>query len=329
MAVADRESLLDLVRPGCRFVLTTHVHPDADGIGSEVALAALLRALGARATIVNSDPTPPALAFLDGAGEIETYDSRAHAAALAEADAIIMLDNADPARLGAMESAVRAARARTVTIDHHPDPDPFWSMHLVREGASSTAEVVFDLARAAGVQLPPAALRGLYAGLVGDTGRFRFGSTSASALNMAAELVAQGVSPPALFAQMEERASAPYLKLQGRLLAGMEILVDGRLVALTAPRSLVVELGAEAEDTSEIINEALRLETSRVAVLFREQGTGQTKVSLRSKGAIDVNRLARRHGGGGHVNASGIVLEEGLDAARARLLPELVELVSG
>ncbi len=199
---------------------------------------------------------------------------------------------------------------------------------MVRIGVSSTAEVVFGLARAAGVALPPAAARALYAGLVGDTGRFRFSSTSAEAFAMAAELVRAGVSPAAMFARLEERVSGPFLKLMGRTLGAAELLLDGRLVVLNVPRALVVELGAEDEDTSEIINEALRLEPSRVAVLFREQADRRTKVSLRSKGPLDVNRVARRHGGGGHRNASGIVLDCPPDEARRRLLPELAELAA-
>jgi phosphoesterase RecJ-like protein len=328
MAAAEELAFLELVRPGRRFVLTTHVQPDADGIGSELALAALLRARGAATRIVNADRLPAALAFLDEAGEIETYEPAAHDPLLAGADTIVMLDNSDPARLGALEPAVRASGARTVSIDHHPDPDPFWSLLVLRTGVSSTAEVVFGLARAAGVELPPAAARALYAGLVGDTGRFRFGSTSADAFAMAAELVRAGVSPAAMFARMEECVSGPYMKLLGRTLGSSELLQGGRLVVLTVPRALVVELGAEGEDTSEIINESLRLGTSRLAVLFREQEDGRTKVSLRSKGTIDVNRVARRHGGGGHRNASGIVLDWPPDEARRRLLPELVELAA-
>jgi len=328
MAAAEERAFLELARPGRRFVLTTHVQPDADGIGSELALAALLRALGAEARIVNADPLPAALAFLDEAGEAATYDPLAHDPLFAGADAIVMLDNSDPARLGALEPIVRTSAARTVSIDHHPDPDPFWSLLVVRTGVSSTAEVVFGLARTAGVELPPAAARALYAGLVGDTGRFRFGSTSADAFAMAAELVRAGVSPAAMFARMEECVSGPYMKLLGHALGSAELLEGGRLVVLTVPRALVLELGAEGEDTSEIINESLRLGTSRIAVLFREQADGRTKVSLRSKGSIDVNRVARRHGGGGHRNASGIVLALPPDETRRRLLPELVELAA-
>jgi phosphoesterase RecJ-like protein len=328
MAAAEEQAFLELARPGRRFVLTTHVQPDADGIGSELALAALLRARGAVPRIVNADPLPAALAFLDEAGEVETWDPAGHGPALASADAIVMLDNSDPARLGTLEPAVRASAARTVSIDHHPDPDPFWSLLVLRTGASSTAEVVFGLARAAAAELPPAALRALYAGLVGDTGRFRFGSTSAEAFAMAAELVRAGVSPAAMFARMEECVSEAYLRLLGRTLGSAELLEQGRLVLLTVPRALVVELGAHAEDTSEIINESLRLGSSRVAALFREQEDGRTKVSLRSKGPLDVNRVARRHGGGGHRNASGIVLGCPLDEARSRLLPELLELAA-
>jgi phosphoesterase RecJ-like protein len=326
MAAAEERAFLELVRPGRRFVLTTHIQPDADGVGSELALAALLRARGAEVRIVNADPLPAALAFLDEAGETETYECAAHDPLLVGADAIVLLDNSDPARLGALEPAVRASAARTVSIDHHPDPDPFWSLLVLRPGVSSTAEIVFGLAGAAGVDLPSGALRALYAGLVGDTGRFRFGSTSADAFAMAAELVRAGVSPAEMFARMEECVSGPYMKLLGRTLGATELLEDGRLVVLTVPRALVVELGAEGEDTSEIINESLRLRTSRIAVLFREQEDGRTKVSLRSKGTLDVNRVARRHGGGGHRNASGIVLGCPPDEARRRLLPELIEL---
>ena len=328
MAAAEERAFLELARPGRHFLLTTHVQPDADGIGSELALAELLRALGAAVRIVNADRLPASLAFLDEAEEIETYDPAGHDALFAGADAIVMLDNSDPARLGALEPVVRASGARTVSIDHHPDPDPFWSLLVMRTGVSSTAEVIFGLARTAGVHLPPTAARALYAGLVGDTGRFRFGSTSADAFAMAAELVRAGVSPAAMFARMEECVSGPYLKLLGRTLGSAELLAGDRLVVLTVPRALVLELGAEDEDTSEIINESLRLATSRIAVLFREQEGGRTKVSLRSKGPIDVNRVARRHGGGGHRNASGIVLDWPLDESRRRLLPELVELAA-
>jgi phosphoesterase RecJ-like protein len=189
--------------------------------------------------------------------------------------------------------------------------------------------VVFGLQRATGVPLSAAAARALYAGLVGDTGRFRFGNTGPAAFAMAAALVEAGASPADLFAATEERVSGPYLKLLGRTLGGAELIAGGRLVVLTVPRAVIVELGAADEDTSEIVNEALRLGACRVAALFREQEDGRTKVSLRSKGPIDVNRLARQHGGGGHRNASGIVIPGGLDEVRRRLLPELLTLIGG
>ncbi|MBP7149364.1 MAG: bifunctional oligoribonuclease/PAP phosphatase NrnA [Acidobacteria bacterium] len=328
MADAERSEtreFLELLRAGGRFVLTTHVHPDADGIGSELALAHLVRACGAEARVVNRDPVPGVLAFLDGDGLIEVYDAPRHDAVIAAAEGLICLDNSEPGRLAEMEGPVRGARGRKVAIDHHPEPDASWDILIVREDASSTAEVVMELLRAARVPLGPEVARVLYAGLVSDTGRFRFANTSAGAFRMAADLVAAGASPPLLHGKLEERLSAPFLRLMGRMLCEADLRVDGRLIVLRVPP--VAHPGQlEWDDMSEVINEALRLDGSRLAVLFREIEGGRTKVSLRSKGPLDVNRLARQHGGGGHRNASGLVLRESIDAAAARLLPELERL---
>jgi phosphoesterase RecJ-like protein len=328
MAGAEEQSFLDLLGPGRRFVLTTHVHPDGDGIASEHALARLIESRGGEVRIVNVDPAPPSLDFLDAAGEIEIYDPARHDAPIAGADVVVMLDNSDPSRLGPMAGAFEKTGARRVSIDHHPDPEGFWDLFVIRQGASSTAEIVFDLYHRAGEPLTPRVAAALYAGLVCDTGRFRFASTSPSALRMAADLVAAGASPAAIHAELEERLSSAFLRLQGRILGAAEVRCEGRLVLLRVPLALLRELAAEREDLSDVINETLRLDGSRVAALFRELPDGRTKISLRSKGPLDVNRLARGHGGGGHRNASGAVVEIGLDATIARLLPELESLAA-
>jgi phosphoesterase RecJ-like protein len=324
----DLRRLLDLVLPGRRFVLTTHVHPDGDGVGSQLALARFLAARGAAVRIVNRDGVPAGLRFLEGSEAVEVYAPAAHDALLRDADAVVMLDNSDPRRLEEMERPVRAARGVTVCIDHHPDPDPFWGLLLVDGDAPCTGTIVHRILAAAGAPLDAATATALYTALASDTGRFRFGNTSERAFAMASELVAAGAVPARIYASLEEKQSPGYVRLFGELLAGLELRRDGRVVVLRLPRALAEERGALGEDLSEVINQSLKIETSRVAALFRELAPAATKVSLRSKGDLDVNGLARRHGGGGHRNASGIVFQLPLDEAVARLAPDLDDLVS-
>ncbi len=328
MSAPDPRPLLDLVAPGRRFVLTTHVNPDGDGIGSELALARFLAARGVAVRIVNRDAVPPALRFLEGSGAIEVYAPALHDTALRDADAVVMLDNSDPQRLEDMQAPVRAARGVKVCIDHHPEPDPFWDLRLVDPAAACTGTLVHRILAAAGAPLDEPAAVALYTALASDTGRFRFGNTSAEAFRMAADLCAAGAVPTRVYAQLEEKQSTGYVRLSGELLAGLELRCAARVIVLRLPRALAEARGAVGEDLSEVINQALKIETSRVAALFRELGPAATKVSLRSKGDLDVNRLARRHGGGGHRNASGIVLPLALEDAVARLAPDLDDLAS-
>ncbi|RMG43163.1 MAG: bifunctional oligoribonuclease/PAP phosphatase NrnA [Acidobacteria bacterium] len=329
MAAHEIDTVAARRRPGSRWILTTHLNPDGDGIGSQAGFAAWLRRGGAEVRIVNRDAIPGTLRFLDPEGCIEVYDPAEHDAPIAEADAVVMLDNSDPARLGEMEGAVRAARGLKICIDHHPEPDPMWDLLLVDPEASCTAEIVLRLFEATGDPVDRDAATALYAALVSDTGRFRFGNTDADAFRMAAKLVAAGASPAEVYARLEERFSAAFLVLLGRMLADLEVRAGGRLLVLRTPADFEGALGPAGEDLSEVINLALRSSESRVAVLFRPLGPDRTKISLRSKGRLDVNRLARAHGGGGHRNASGIVMEAGLEEAAARLLPELERLVTG
>lgn len=329
MEAADVERFLGLVADGKRFVLTTHVAPDGDGLGSQLGLLALIEASGGAGRIVNHDPIPAGLEFLDPDGRCEVYDASRHDELIASADVFVMMDNSVPSRLASMLEPVQSTTALRACIDHHPDPDPFWSLLLVDERASCTAELVWRLFERAERPMAPRTASQLYAALVSDTGRFRFANATEGAFRMAADLVAAGADPAAVYGELEERQSEGFVRLYGDVLSGMETRADGQLVLLRAPREMLERHGMAEADLSEIINTSLRKRGSRLAALFREVDAGQTKVSLRSKGDRNVNRLARAHGGGGHRNASGIVLEAPLDQAVQRLMPELEELARG
>ncbi len=328
MDLNAQRAFLALLDEGKSFVLTTHVQPDADGIGSEIGLASLILRRGGRVRIINADPPPRLLAELESETPIETYDPSQHDELLGQAGVIAMLDSSVVSRLGKMLAPIEASPARRVCIDHHPEPDPFWEIILLDTTSSSTGELVSGLYEAMGVPFSSWAASALYSALVSDTGRFRFRNASPGAFLTAARLVAAGARPEEIFARLEERHSEGFLRLYGEVLAALETRANGHLVLLRLPRELIERHGAVADDFSEIINRSLALASARIAALFKEREDGQTKVSLRSKGLRDVNRLARSFGGGGHPNASGIVMAAPMETTIARLMPGLLELAA-
>jgi phosphoesterase RecJ-like protein len=300
------EELLDRAR---LFVLVTHVNPDGDAIGSEVGLGRYLQSLGREVRIVNQDAAPRELRFLEFDGPAtEAYDPARHDGLLDAADAIVLLDNSAPDRLGRMEAPSRSRAAKTFCIDHHPTRGTPWAGNVIDTSASATAILVYELTRARGYIPDRAAADALYAGLATDTGFFRFNSTSPRALRIAAELLELGADPTRCYREVYERNAPAYTRLLGRALSGLTLSADGLVGSVAITLAMVEACQAEGVDTSEVTTPVLAVEGVMLALLFRELPEGKVKVSLRSKGAIDVQQLAAEFGGGGHRNASGIVL---------------------
>jgi len=307
--------------------LGTHVNPDGDGIGAEICLIVHLRSLGIKARILNTEPLPDRYRFLDAAGAVEVFDEARHGAFLRGADVIFMLDNSAITRLGPLEPSIRAARGTTICIDHHNVVEPFWKINIIDQDASATGELVFHIVKALGGRPDAAAAQAAYVSLVTDTGYFRFSKTSPRCHEAAAEMLAAGVSPPRVYQEVFERNSPALLRLQGTALAGLRVEEGGALAWMALTHEQIMACQAEAEDTSEVINELLTIHGVRLAVLFKELPGGRTKLSFRSKGGLDVNRLAARFGGGGHTNAAGAVLDHALERTIGEVLAPCRELV--
>ena len=307
--------------------LTTHVTPDGDGIGAELCLLGHLRALGIDGRVINTEPLPVKYRFLDPEGAVEVFDAARHDAFLRGADLIFMLDNSATSRMGPLEPSIRASRAVTVCIDHHNVVEPFWKVNIIDPEACATGELVFQIIKAMGGQVGRNAAQAAYVSLVTDTGYFRFSKTSPRCHEAAAEMLAAGVSPPLVYEEVFERNSAAILRLGGVAMADLRQEEGGRFAWVSLTYEQVMRCGAETEDTSDIVNELLSIEGVRVAALFKEMDGGRTKLSFRSKGQIDVNRLASRFGGGGHTNAAGAVFEGGLEETMRRVLPSCRELL--
>jgi phosphoesterase RecJ-like protein len=318
--VAERQLFRELCESAQRVVVTTHINPDGDAIGSQVSLARFLDSLGKEVRLINRDPTPDILRFIeDPARPIEVYRSEIHDAVLGRADLLVLVDNSAPDRLGRMEPVMAANAARTLCIDHHPMRDAPWGRTIVDEEACATAAMVYELASACGWTPDRAAAEAIYVGLATDTGFFRFNSTSARSHELAARLPELGVDPAKVYEEIYERNPVAFTRLLGHALASLRTEVDGEVVAVSLPSELMRGLGAEAVDTSEIHTALLAIDGVRVALLYRELSGGRVKVSLRSKGDLDVHRLASEFGGGGHRNASGIVMSGDLDEVAGKV----------
>jgi len=316
------------IQRASRILLTTHQNPDGDGLGSEVALAAYLTSLGKETLILNPDETLERYRFLDSAGQIHVFDAQGCGEQVRSCDLIITLDNSSLHRMGKMEQAVRESGARSLCIDHHSTTDPFWSVNVIDETACATGEMVYDLIKSLGGELNLAAAEALYTAMVTDTGNFRFSKTSPRSHRIAAELLAKGVKPARVYELVYEQQEEGFVRLTGEALSGFRLEAGGRLGWIALTRRQIVEHAADLADTSEIVNHLFAIRGVKVCLLFKELPDGKIKVSLRSKGAIDVHAVATAYGGGGHQNASGAVLDGPLDSAVAKVVTDARSLLA-
>jgi len=314
--------LTPLIAAARTAALCTHVDPDGDGIGAELCLLPYLRGRGIETRVINTVPLPIRYRFLDPEGTVEVFNETDHAAFLRQADLIFVLDNSSVERLGPLEPSVRASRATTICIDHHNVVEPFWKVNIIDQEACATGELVFQIVKALGGRSDARAAEAAYVSMVTDTGYFRFSKTSPRCHEAAAEMLAAGVRPPRVYEEVYERDSPALVRLAGMALAGLRIEENGRLAWITLTRDQIEACGAAGEDTSDVINELLRIDGVRLALLLKELKPGRTKLSYRSKGGLDVNRIAAGFGGGGHTNAAGAVLDRAIaDAIEVALAP--------
>jgi len=302
------------VRGGYRFLISTHVNPEGDAIGSVLALGLALKNKGKEVEILNQDPTPGNLAFLPGAGEI-THQ----APEKGEFDVAFALDCGSKARLGEEFSRVRTI-GKVINIDHHVSNSFFGDINLVDPWASSTAEILFDLLRTIPVRMSSAVAENIYVGLLTDTGSFHYSNTSPKTFAVARACLLAGVEPWKVAEKVYENQPLARLRLLSMALGTLGGDGDGRVNYIVVTQKMMEESGASADMTEDFINYPRSLEGSEVALLFRELSPKKYRVSLRSRGKVDVSRIAEEFQGGGHPNAAGCTVEGSLSEVKARIL---------
>jgi bifunctional oligoribonuclease and PAP phosphatase NrnA len=311
---------VELVRSHQRFVLTTHVRPDGDALGSELAMLSVLKTLGKDVWACNAFAVPPNLQFLDSGRQLRQLAVDVPADQLADREVLLILDTTAWAQLGAMGEVVKSTKALKVVIDHHVSGDDLGAELFKDAEAEATGRLVVEAADALGVALGPATAAPLFVALATDTGWFRFSSTTADTLRLAARLVDAGAAPDALYRELYEDDTHGRLRLVGLALAHTRTELDGRLIYTWLEQSDFEASGAVPSDSEDIINTTLAVGGTQVAVMFVEQRTGGFKVSFRSRCEVDCSRLAERFGGGGHKKAAGAFLNEPFDVAREKVL---------
>ncbi len=294
-----------LIRGRDRFVLTTHVNPDGDGLGSELAVARALRQLGKKGTIINHSATPDNYRWMDPENLIVRFAPERDRETLLQAEAIVILDTNQPDRLRSLEPFVRQSIAPKIVIDHHLEPHPFGEHCIIDEEATSTGELVFRLFQELGeVRLDRDIAEALYTAIMTDTGSFRYPRTDAETHQIVSTLLACGVDPTAVFVSVYENWTPGRMRLLGEVLDSMKTLYDGRLAYVICTQKMFKDTGTTEVETDNFTTYPMSIRGVEVGLLINELPNG-VKISFRSKGSIPINELAKEFGGNGHLNAAG------------------------
>jgi phosphoesterase RecJ-like protein len=295
-----------------KLLITSHINPDGDAIGSQLALYGALTQLGKQVSIINSSPVPVIYRFLPFAHVIQHMST-----IRGEYDLVCVLDCAELSRAGEM---ALTGKTIMINIDHHYNPTPFGDLNWQREDACSTAELIFELIKGLEVKPDVAISTNIYTGIITDTGSFHFDNTTARSLALASQLVELGANPRYIAEQIYESLPLSTIKLLGSSLGQIELCAGGLIASITITRNMLNQSGARDWETENLINFPKSIEGVRVAILFHQIENGYYKVSMRSKGEINVARIAGEFNGGGHFHAAGCRIQGELVKVKARVI---------
>ncbi len=298
------EKLRLIIESHKRFVLTSHVNPDGDGLGSEVALAHYLESKGKQVSILNCSATPENYLFLHKLHPIFQFDPPRHEDIVENAEVIILLDANDPDRLAAMTPFIMKSHAMKVCIDHHPEPGEFADLYLLDEQSPATGEIIYNFISMAGGTIDRVTATALYTAIMTDTGSFRYQKTDSEVHTIVAHLLQAGADPIVIYEQVYERTSAKRMRLLGMALANMQTMYDGKLAYIVLTSKMFEATGTSEADTDAFVPYTLTIDGVQIGLMFSEMDN-IVKVSFRSKGDIAINELAKEFGGNGHKNAAG------------------------
>ncbi|OGU37470.1 MAG: exopolyphosphatase [Ignavibacteria bacterium RIFOXYB2_FULL_35_12] len=302
----DFKTLESVILNNDKFLITTHVNPDADAIGSEIAFQLILKKLGKETYIINHSETPYNLKFLDKDDVIKKFDKNIHSKIFNEVDVLMALDFNHSDRMVRMSDDFRNSSKLKICVDHHQDEEDFVDHQFIDTNYSATAHIIYDFIRKTGiVKLDYDLAYPIYAAIMTDTGSFRFERTSSELHKIAAELLELGIIPGEVFDKIYDQSYLSKVKLLGAALESLQLFGDKNEIGyMTLTRQDFRKCNGIESDTENFVNFSLSVQNVKIGLLFIELSEG-FKVSFRSKGNIPMNKLAAEFNGGGHINAAG------------------------
>jgi len=309
------QEIVDIIKEGKRFIITTHLFSEGDAIGSELALKRFLCGLMKDAVIVNNEALPTVYRCFDTDRDVKFLRNKDVNINLNDFDAIFIVDVADWSQLGDFADMIKASSITKICIDHHASNPGYADINVIDKDASSAGELIFDLITFMNGEITLGIATPLYLSIATDTGWFKFSNTSAKALKACSDLIKVGVKSEIIYEQLFQTKQMSYLKLLNLALGILRPECDGKVVWTKLTKDMIKSSGVPFVDTDVIIDLVRAVKEVEVVVLFREIGDRKTKVSFRSKHTVDVAKLASDFGGGGHVRAAGASINEPIDTA--------------
>ncbi len=298
----------NLTKTANNIVLTTHIVPDADGIGAEIALCLALKALGKNAICVNEEPLLERYKYLDAEDVVISHEDYQKRFSNSTIDLFIVADTNSLNRIGDRTKNLAHTAKEIVFVDHHPCAKEIMAIHCIDTSKAATGELAGELIRSMNVTLTKEMALPLYTAILIDTSSFRYPTVTANTHRLVGSLMDTGVAPPHAYNMIYGTKKLSYMKMLGIVLSTAQSTNDEKISWMILTEDLMKKHCVDSEDTHAFINHLLVLDNIKVAVMFREMGH-QTKVSLRSIGDIDVGIMAQALGGGGHDHSAATIIE--------------------
>ncbi|MDD5634570.1 MAG: bifunctional oligoribonuclease/PAP phosphatase NrnA [Candidatus Omnitrophica bacterium] len=320
----DFKKVVEVFKTRDNFVLASHVNPEGDSIGSQLAVYQILRALGKKAVIVNQMCVPDNLKFLPDAGCVTPDLPKDFSP-----ETVIILDCPVLDRVGNIKRLIEE-RHFVVNVDHHISNEFFGEVNWVEKEASSVGEMIFYLIKEVGLKIDLDMAKVIYAAIVTDTGRFNYDNTRPATHRVVSELIEAGVRPKIMYSEIFEKKSAVEIRLLGKTLSTLKLDANGQIAYMSLTRSMYEEEGVDFVSTDEFINFPRSIKGVEVSIFFKENSEIEQKinVSFRSRGRVDVNVVASFFGGGGHAQVSGCVLDSPLEDAQKKVIKKVKEILT-
>ena len=322
------DQIIDTLARAKRVLVTTHVRPDGDALGSSAALVLGMKQKGVDADVLLLSHLPRKYSFIYDEGGVRHVDVDKGFPAdfsLDAYDAFVVVDTGTWSQIPGLRERVEVWPRTKIVIDHHLTQQAWADLKLVDTSAGACAEIIAALLERWGVMLDSKMATALFVGIVADTGWFMFSNTRPVTLRLAARLMEAGVDTDRVYQLLYQNERTERIALHTRGLAGMELLDNGRIAVMRIRKADFAAANAHINDTENLINIPLQIRTVEVSVLISEPlDPGPVRVSLRSKGQVDVARFAEQFGGGGHARAAGLKFETSLDEAHDKVVGALL-----